>query len=136
MEALMTASWKEELEKARDAHVQELLTLVSMPSVSTDPARAGDTRATAEWVAERLRTAGVPEVQIAESAGHPAVIARWKAHEDQPTILIYGHYDVQPEEPVDLWNSPPFEPTIDGDIVVGRGTSDMKGNLLTAIQGV
>lgn len=132
----MTAGWKEELEKARDAHVQELLTLVAMPSVSTDPARTGDMRATAEWVAERLRSAGVPEVQIVESAGHPSVIARWQAHEDQPTILIYGHYDVQPEEPIELWNTPPFEPTVDGDIVVGRGSSDMKGNLLTAIQGV
>lgn len=128
--------WKEELTASRDAHVQELLTLVSMPSVSTDPTRVGDIRATAEWVAERLRTAGVPEVSIAESAGHPAVIGRWHAHEDQPTILIYGHYDVQPAEPLQLWNTPPFEPKVSGDIVVGRGTSDMKGNLLTAIQGV
>lgn len=132
----MSTGWKEELEKHRDAHVRELLTLVTMPSVSTDPERAGDVRATAVWVAERLRTAGVPEVNIVESAGHPAVVGRWRAHDDQPTILIYGHYDVQPAEPLELWNTPPFEPAVDGDVIVGRGTSDMKGNLLTAIQGV
>jgi acetylornithine deacetylase/succinyl-diaminopimelate desuccinylase-like protein len=128
--------WKNDLAEQRDAHVQELLTLVAMPSVSTDPERVGDIRSTAEWVAERLRTAGVPEVIIAESSGHPAVIGRWHAHDDQPTILIYGHYDVQPAEPLDLWRTPAFEPTVAGDIVVGRGVSDMKGNLLTAIQGV
>lgn len=132
----MEGSWKSSLEEARDAHVQELLTLVSMPSVSTDPEQVPAVRATAEWVAERLRTAGVPEVEIAESSGHPSVIGRWHVHDDQPTILIYGHYDVQPAEPLELWNTPPFEPTVNDDVVIGRGTSDMKGNLLTAIQGV
>lgn len=133
---MATSSWKDALESGRDAHVQELLELVRMPSVSTDPERAGDVRATAEWVSRRLSAAGVPEVKIVESAGHPAVVGRWIAHEDQPTILIYGHYDVQPAEPLDLWETPPFEPSVNGDIVVGRGVSDMKGNLLTAIYGV
>lgn len=133
---MTTESWKSDLDANRDAHVAELLTLVAKPSVSTDPDKVGAVRETAEWVADRLRTAGVPEVRIADSKGHPAVVGRWRAHEDQPTILIYGHYDVQPAEPLELWNTPPFEPAVDGDIVVGRGTSDMKGNLLTAIQGV
>src|SRR5690554_6153077 len=129
-------TWKADLDAAKDAHVQELLELVRMPSVSTDPERVGDVRATAEWVAGRMRTAAVPEVRIVDSAGHPAVVGRWHAHDDQPTILIYGHYDVQPAEPLELWNTPPFEPSMDGDIVYGRGVSDMKGNLLTAVQGV
>jgi acetylornithine deacetylase/succinyl-diaminopimelate desuccinylase-like protein len=128
--------WKADLEARRDAHVEEFLRLVAIPSVSTDPERAGAVRQTAEWVAERLRVAGVPEVMIAESSGHPSVLGRWHAHNDQPTILIYGHYDVQPAEPLELWMTPPFEPVVDGDTVYGRGVSDMKGNLLTAVQGV
>jgi acetylornithine deacetylase/succinyl-diaminopimelate desuccinylase-like protein len=129
-------AWKEDLDAKREEHLQELLTLLAMPSVSTDSTQAGAIRATAEWVANRLRAAGVPEVVIAESAGHPSVIGRWHAHDDQPTILIYGHYDVQPAEPLELWVTPPFEPTVSGDTLVARGSSDMKGNLLTAIQGV
>lgn len=133
---MTNSTWKDDLDANRDAHVQELMDLVRMPSVSTDPARADDVRTTAEWVGGRLRSAGVPEVQVVESAGHPAVIGRWHAHDDQPTILIYGHYDVQPAEPLELWDTPPFEPSVDGDIVYGRGVSDMKGNLLTAVQGI
>ncbi len=129
-------AWKDELDARRDDHVQELLELVRIPSVSTDPERKDDVRATAEWVAKRMETAGVPEVKIVDSAGHPAVVGRWHAHDDQPTILIYGHYDVQPAEPLELWDTPPFEPSVDGDTVYGRGVSDMKGNLLTAVQGV
>jgi acetylornithine deacetylase/succinyl-diaminopimelate desuccinylase-like protein len=129
-------AWKEDLDAKREEHLQELLTLLAMPSVSTDSTQAGAIRATAEWVANRLRVASVPEVVIAESAGHPSVIGRWHAHDDQPTILIYGHYDVQPAEPLELWVTPPFEPTVTGDTLVARGSSDMKGNLLTAIQGV
>jgi acetylornithine deacetylase/succinyl-diaminopimelate desuccinylase-like protein len=113
-----------------------MLELVRMPSVSTSPDNAVDVQATAAWVAARLQQAGVPEVRVAPSAGHPAVLGRWHVSDDQPTILIYGHFDVQPAEPLELWNSPPFEPTIDGDTVFGRGSSDMKGNLLNAIHGV
>lgn len=129
-------TWKADLDAKRDAHVQELLELVRRPSVSTDPERAGDVRETADLVAKRMRKAGVPEVRVVESGGHPAVVGRWHVHDDQPTILIYGHYDVQPAEPLELWNTPPFEPSVDGDIVYGRGVSDMKGNLLTALQGI
>jgi acetylornithine deacetylase/succinyl-diaminopimelate desuccinylase-like protein len=91
---------------------------------------------TAEWVAERLRAAGVPDVRIATSAGHPSVIGSWHVADDQPTVLIYGHYDVQPAEPLELWLTPPFEPSVSDDTIVARGSSDMKGNLLTAIQGI
>ena len=128
--------WKDDLKSREAEHLEELNALLRLASVSTDPDRVSDIAQTADWVANRLRTAGVPEVQIAESAGHPSVIGRWHVADDQPTILIYGHYDVQPAEPLDLWQTPPFEPAIDGDILVARGSSDMKGNLLTAIQGV
>lgn len=129
-------SWKTDLKANDEAHTNEMLELVRMPSVSTAPEHKGDLQSTAKWVAARLKKAGVPDVRVAQSAGHPAVLGRWHVSDDQPTILIYGHYDVQPAEPLELWNTPPFEPTIDGDIVYGRGSSDMKGNLLSAVQGV
>lgn len=129
-------TWREELKKHDQEHIDELVELVSMPSVSTAPEHKDDVRRTAEWVAARLRKAGVPEVKIAESPGHPAVLARWHVSDDQPTLMIYGHFDVQPAEPLELWDTPPFDPAIDGDTIVGRGAADMKGNLLTAIYGV
>lgn len=129
-------SWKEDLKANEKAHIEEMLELIRIPSVSTSPDHKGDMQVTAEWVAARLTTAGVPEVRIAQSNGHPSVLGRWHVSDEQPTILIYGHFDVQPEEPVELWTTPPFEPTIDGDIVYGRGSADMKGNLLSAVQGV
>lgn len=129
-------SWKDDLKSKEQEHINEMLDLIRMPSVSTAPEHKADLRATAEWVAERLTRAGVPEVRIASSAGHPSVLGRWHVSDDQPTILIYGHYDVQPAEPLELWDSPPFEPRVDGDLVFGRGSADMKGNLLSAVQGV
>jgi acetylornithine deacetylase/succinyl-diaminopimelate desuccinylase-like protein len=130
------AEWEMHLTSTEEAAIEELMTLLRIPSVSTDPARAGDVRATAEWVAERLRTAGVPLVEVVEGGGHPAVIGRWEVDPAKPTVLIYGHYDVQPEDPIDLWESPPFEPEVREGIIYGRGAADMKGNLLTAIHGV
>jgi len=128
--------WKQDLEGRRDELQQELMELLAMPSVSTDPDRRDVVRQTAEWVADRLRRAGVPEVRIVETGGHPSVLGRWHVSDDQPTVLIYGHYDVQPAEPLELWETPAFEPTIRDGKVYARGSSDMKGNLLTSIQGV
>jgi acetylornithine deacetylase/succinyl-diaminopimelate desuccinylase-like protein len=73
---------------------------------------------------------------VAPSAGHPAVLGRWHVGDDKPTILIYGHYDVQPAEPLELWESPAFEPVVRDGVIYARGSSDMKGNLLTAVQGL
>jgi acetylornithine deacetylase/succinyl-diaminopimelate desuccinylase-like protein len=134
--ARMSRSWKQDLENRKDDLEQELMELLAMPSVSTSPEHADDVRATAAWVADRLRRAGVPEVKIVDTAGHPSVLGRWQVGDDQPTVLIYGHYDVQPEEPVELWETPAFEPTVRDGKVYARGSSDMKGNLLTAIHGV
>lgn len=128
--------WRSDLAGRKDALDQELMELLAMPSVSTDPERKDVVRATAEWVANRLRTAGVPEVKIVETPGHPAVLGRWHVSDDQPTVLIYGHYDVQPAEPLELWDTPPFEPTVRDGRVYARGSADMKANLLTSLHGV
>ena len=133
---MSTADWKSLLASRQDAHLRELVELLRIPSVSTDPARAGDVRAAAEVVSRRLRTAGVPIVDLIQTPLHPVVIGEWVIDDARPTVLIYGHYDVQPEEPVDLWETPAFEPAIREGKLYARGSSDMKGNLLTAIQGV
>ncbi|MDQ3653451.1 MAG: dipeptidase [Chloroflexota bacterium] len=133
---MTTADWKSLLASRQDAHLQELVDLLRIPSVSTEPARAGDVVTAAEVVAQRLRTAGVPIVDTVQTPLHPVVIGEWVIDDTRPTVLIYGHYDVQPEEPVELWETPAFEPTIRDGKLYARGSSDMKGNLLTAIQGV
>jgi len=129
-------SWETLLAESEAAAIEELFELLRIPSVSTDPDRAGDVRRAAGWVADRLRRAGVPEVEIVEEGGHPAVLGRWHVSDSAPTVLVYGHYDVQPEDPVDLWDSPPFAPAIRDEVIYARGAADMKGNLLTAIQGL
>ncbi|MBA3275213.1 MAG: dipeptidase [Chloroflexia bacterium] len=133
---MSTADWKALLAAREDDHLQELVDLLGIPSVSTDPARASDVTATAEVVKNRLLTAGVPVVDIIPTPLHPVVIGEWLVDDAKPTVLIYGHYDVQPEEPVELWETPAFEPAIRDGKIYARGSSDMKGNLLTAIQGV
>ncbi len=130
------SDWKSLLASREDQHLRELIELLRIPSVSTDPDRAGDVRAAANVVAERLRSAGVPIVDIVPTPLHPVVIGEWVVDDPRPTVLIYGHYDVQPEEPIDLWQTPAFEPAIRDGKLYARGSSDMKGNLLTAIQGV
>ena len=133
---MSTSDWRTLLQQREEIHLEELLALLRIPSVSTDPARAGDVRDTAEVVRQRLMAARVPVVDVVESKLHPVVIGEWMVDDAKPTVLIYGHYDVQPEEPVDLWETPAFEPAIRDGRIYARGSSDMKGNLLTAIQGV
>ncbi len=123
-----------------DAHAgqfdAELYEFLRIPSVSTDPKHAADTRNAAEWVADRARKAGVPDVSLIETPLHPVVYGRWKTSEEKPTLLIYGHYDVQPVDPVELWESDPFEPTERDGKIYARGSSDMKMNLLGILQGI
>jgi acetylornithine deacetylase/succinyl-diaminopimelate desuccinylase-like protein len=133
---MAAADWKTLLAEREDAHLNELLALLRIPSVSTDPVHRDAVRATADIVRQRLVTAGVPVVDIVETPLHPVVIGEWLVDLARPTVLIYGHYDVQPEEPVHLWDTPAFEPDIRDGRIYARGSSDMKGNLLTAIQGV
>ncbi len=115
-----------------------------IPSVSADPSRAGDVVASAEFCARLLREAGIPSVELLATgsadepgSGRPAVYGEWLgAGKDAPTVLIYGHHDVQPVDPVDEWTSPPFEPAVVGDQLLARGSSDDKGQVLMQIEAV
>ncbi len=114
-------------------YLSELAEFVSIPSVSTDPARAADVRRAAEWVAARLRKAGPIEVETWETPRHPVVFGRWNGAPGAPTVLIYGHVDVQPAEPLDRWLSPPFVLTARDGRLYGRGVSDDKASMLQPI---
>ncbi len=123
------------LEANRERHLSELFELLRIPSVSTDPERKGEVAAAAELVAQALRKAGL-EAELIPTKRHPLVVGRSPEVPGAPTVLIYGHYDVQPAEPLELWETPPFEPTlVDGDIRA-RGASDDKGQVYAHIKGV
>jgi succinyl-diaminopimelate desuccinylase len=111
----------------------ELCELLRIPSVSADGTRKGDVRRAADWVAGNFRGLGM-QVEIAETAGHPIVFAEAQAAADRPTVLVYGHYDVQPPDPLDLWKTPPFEPTKRDGNIVARGATDDKGQMFTHIK--
>ena len=114
-----------------DAAVARLFELVAIPSVSTDPAFKADCRKAADWAAAQLDAIGF-EASVRPTTGHPMVVGHAKASRpDVPHVLFYGHYDVQPADPLDLWQTPPFEPRLadgpSGKQLVGRGTADDKG---------
>ncbi|MDP9038288.1 MAG: dipeptidase [Acidobacteriota bacterium] len=119
----------------RSRFVEELKALLRIPSISTDPARAPDVRRAAGCIADELRRIGMHNVRLIETtspthpAGHPLVYADWLHAADAPTVLLYGHYDVQPAEPLDEWLSPPFEPTQRGEDLFARGAVDDKGQM-------
>ena len=130
-------SWQLYLDTNEAAFVEELLDFVRIPSVSAKPENAGDVKHAAEWVRDRSTRAGMENATIYPTAGHPVVCADWlHAGADKPTILIYGHFDVQPAEPFNLWTSPPFDPEIRGDRLYGRGATDDKGGMLIPILAV
>lgn len=128
--------WSAYLAESHDAHMRELDEFLRIPSISTDPEHKGDMIAAASWVADRLRSAGVPNVEILPTSGHPNVLGTWHAAPGKPTLLVYGHFDVQPVDPLNLWVSDPFEPRVRDGLMYARGISDMKTNLLTLIQAV
>ena len=113
--------------------LETLKAFCRIESVSTDPAYRGGIDQASRFVAEQLRGAGFPVVDIVETGGHPAVVAEWCGVPGAPTVLIYGHYDVQPPDPVEKWTTPPFDPTIRNDRLYARGVSDDKGPLLIPI---
>lgn len=129
-------TWETYLVEHQPRHQDELLHFLSIPSISSLPSHAGDVQRAAEWVAERLTTAGLEQVQIFPTGGHPVVYGEWLHAPGKLTVLIYGHFDTQPVDPLELWAHPPFEPTIIEDRVYARGASDDKGNMLTPILGV
>lgn len=118
------------------AILPELVEFLRIPSISTLPAHAEDMRRAAQWVAAYLQRAGLEHVVILPTAGHPLVYADWLHAPQQPTILIYGHYDVQPPDPLAAWQTPPFEPTVRDGNLYARGASDDKGQLYVHLRAV
>jgi acetylornithine deacetylase/succinyl-diaminopimelate desuccinylase-like protein len=119
----------------RDRFLAELKEFLSIPSISTQPEHAPDIKRAAAWLQDKLLLAGFPRVDVMPTQGHPVVYAEWlAAGPGAPTILVYGHYDVQPPDPLDQWNTPPFEPTIVGDDIFARGAADDKGQLYTHVK--
>jgi len=120
----------------RDRHLNELKDLIRIPSVSALSQHKPDMRACAEWIAASLKEAGIENVEIMETAGHPIVYGDWLHAEGKPTILVYGHYDVQPAEPLEQWHSKPFEPEIRDGKLYARGATDDKGQLFIHVKAV
>lgn len=128
--------WKEYLQKNASGYIDELIEFLRIPSISSLPEHADDVRNAADWVAGRLKAAGIEDVQIFATEGHPVVYGRWLHVPGKPTILIYGHFDTQPVDPLELWTQPPFEPVVRDNRIYARGASDDKGNMLTPILAV
>jgi acetylornithine deacetylase/succinyl-diaminopimelate desuccinylase-like protein len=119
----------------RDAHQKELIEVLSIPSVSTLAEHKPDIERCANWLADQLRRLNLDTVEIKPTGGHPIVYGEWlQAGADKPTVLVYGHYDVQPADPFDEWDSPPFDPEIRDDYIYARGASDMKGQIFAQIK--
>ncbi len=115
----------------------ELKEFLIIPSVSTQPEHKPDIERAAVWLRDKLLTAGFPKAEVMPTPGHPVVYAEWlAAGSEAPTVLIYGHYDVQPPDPLEMWDTPPFEPTIVGDDIFCRGASDDKGQLYLHVKAV
>ena len=117
------------IESKREEHLNELKEFLRIPSVSTKSEHKPDIERAAHWVAEKLRGAGLEKIEIAPTKMHPLVYGESLHAPGKPTVLFYGHYDVQPAEPLDLWTSPAFDPTVRGGNLFGRGTADDKGQV-------
>ncbi|HAV25287.1 MAG TPA: peptidase dimerization domain protein, partial [Bacteroidetes bacterium] len=115
---------EEYIENHKDKFLDELFDLLRIPSISADQAYVGDVQKCAEYVAKRLQEAGADNVTLEKTAGNPIVYGEKMVDPNKPTILVYGHYDVQPSVPDELWNTPPFEPTIKNGNIYARGACD------------
>lgn len=124
----MAEAWETYLEQNETRQLGELMEWLRIPSVSALPEHQPDVALAAEWIADKLRQIGVPEVALLPTARNPVVFGYWHVADDQPTALIYGHYDVQPPDPLDLWVTPPFDPAVRDGRLYARGASDDKGN--------
>src|SRR5437764_383921 len=119
----------------RQDYLDEYFTFLRFPSVSTDQKYAGKVSECADWLSKKLGAIGL-ESKVVPTKGHPVVWARNQHKNGRPTVLIYGHYDVQPPDPLDLWDSPPFEPVLKNDYVFARGATDNKGQIISHIFGM
>ena len=121
------------LKQHQSRFLNELIEFLCIPSISSLPEHADDVHKAAHWVVQRLGDAGIENIEILPSNGHPVVYGDWLHAPGQPTVMIYGHFDIQPVDPLDRWTRPPFEPTVIGDRIYARGASDDKGNMLIPI---
>jgi acetylornithine deacetylase/succinyl-diaminopimelate desuccinylase-like protein len=120
----------------RDRYVAGLKDLLAIPSISALPAHAGDVRRCADWMIDEMRRIGLEHVRLEETPGYPVVCADWLHAEGAPTLLFYGHYDVQPVDPVDQWESPPFEATVRDGEIYARGAADDKGQVYMHLKAI
>jgi len=125
---------RDHAQRDRDAALARLMRFLAIPSVSAVRAHAGDVQGAAEWLAARMAEAGIDGVRVDPTPGHPVVTGRLDAGPERPTVLVYGHYDVQPPEPLEAWNSPPFVPTLLDGAIVARGAADDKGQLMAHVE--
>jgi len=123
-------------EQNRERFLEELKTWLRIPSISTLPENKGDIRRAAEFARDALTAAGLAKAGLIEGEGNPLVYAEWLGAPGKPTLLFYGHYDVQPPDPLEEWKSPPFEPDVRGDNIYARGSSDDKGQTYILIKAV
>jgi acetylornithine deacetylase/succinyl-diaminopimelate desuccinylase-like protein len=120
----------------RDRYIDEMKQYLAIPSISALPEHKGDVRKCAEWTAGEMRRIGLQNVRLEETPGHPVVYGEWLGASGAPTILFYGHYDVQPVDPLNLWTSPPFEATIRDGEIYARGSADDKGQVFMHFKAI
>lgn len=124
------------IESNKERYLSELKQFLSLPSVSSQSSHNADIQRCAEWVADHIRSIGMQNVQIMPTGGHPVVYSDWLHAPGAPTVLFYGHYDVQPVDPLNLWESPPFEMTIRDGKIFARGSADDKGQVFIHFKGI
>lgn len=120
----------------KNNYIEELKDFLRIPSISALAENKEDMKKAAQFAADKLKQAGIGNVKIFPTEGHPIVFGEWLGAPGKPTILVYGHYDVQPVDPIELWDNPPFEPVVKGNKIYGRGTTDDKGQLYVHIKSV
>jgi acetylornithine deacetylase/succinyl-diaminopimelate desuccinylase-like protein len=120
----------------RDRYLEELKTLLAIPSISALRAHAEDVKRCADWCADEMRRVGLQSVRLIETPGYPVVYGEWLGAPGAPTVLFYGHYDVQPVDPLELWESPPFEATVRDGEIYARGSADDKGQVFMHFKAV
>jgi acetylornithine deacetylase/succinyl-diaminopimelate desuccinylase-like protein len=123
------------IEREKETYLEELQEFLRIPSISADPSHKADVERAAAFALQKMQEAGLSAERI-ETQGNPLIYAEWTGAEGKPTLLIYGHYDVQPPDPLDEWRNPPFEPTIEGDLLVARGATDDKGQAYAHVKAV
>ncbi|MCM3570244.1 dipeptidase [Neobacillus mesonae] len=124
------------LSNNHDKNIEELKELLRIPSISSSSEHKEDIQKAASWIAGKLKNIGMEHVEIIETKGHPIIYADWIHQENAPTVLVYGHYDVQPVDPIELWKTPPFEPDVRDEKIFARGATDDKGQMFLHIKAV